>query len=273
MHSNSVNAADTKPAPPLSVRLNQIARCMRRAENTGQWIQSVMDGTSGFCGRAAFFAVDGKALVCKAARGLNIVTDAVPMVAAPAFASAVESQDTVVAMRTAGEMSKTISEAFAGVTLDSQASLAKVHLIPLTGAKRSLAVLYAEDVIDLDALELLMSIAASAREHIHAVSPQSFAKFVGIEPADAGPDAARARRFAQALVSRIRLDYPELVLAGRTEENIYSQLKPEIEAACASYQQQFGKLALADYMHLELVRILANEDASKLGTVYPGPAA
>ena len=246
-------------AKSASHRLNQISRCMRQAANLEQWLDALMDGTAGFCARAALFAVEGKLLVCRATRGLPRIEGSVPMEAAPALASAVESQDTVAAVRTAGEMSKVIAEAFAA------GGTGKAYLIPLIGRKRSLAVLYAEETTDLDALELLMTIAASAREHFQANTP-----LVEIARADASAGEMRTRRFAQARVAEIRLAQTDAVDAGRSQGNLYSRLQSQIDAARESYRKEFASGDIPDYLHLEIVKTLANNDATTLGSDYPG---
>ena len=212
--NDTIADSRTPAEKPLSARLNQISRCMRQAENIDQWLQAVMDGSNGFCARAALFAVDGKLLVCRATRGLPQVAAAVPMDAAPALASAVESQDTVATVLTAGEMSKTISDAFAG------SGPGKAYLIPLSGRNRCLAVLYAEQTTDLDALELLMAVAGSARERMQAATPLVGIAVAAPVPAANG-DELRARRFAQARVAEMRLAEADAVLAGREHGNLY----------------------------------------------------
>lgn len=265
-----LSAVAEAAAKSASIRLNQISRCMRHAENLDQWLQAVMDGTIGFCARAALFAVEGNLLLCRATRGLDRIGEAVPMASAPALASAVESQDTVVAMCTAGEMSKTIALAF------KRGEAGRAHLIPLSGRKRCLAVLYAEETTDLDALELLMAIAASAREHIQAATQATGAQLVEIKPASANTEVAsaeqlRARRFAQARVAGIRLLLSDTVEAGRTQGNLYSQLRDQIDLAREFYRQEYGRSEFEDYLHFEIVRTLANDDANTLGSEYPGP--
>ena len=249
---------------PLSVRLNHICRCMRQAENLDQWLQAVVDGTNGFCARVALFAVEGKVVVCRATRGLPRISEAVPIDAAPALASAVESQDTVATVLTAGEMSKTIADAFAGSGAGS------AYLIPLIGRNRCLAILYAEQTTDLDALELLMAVAASAQERMQAAAP-----LMGIAAAPSSPGAGAkelsARRFAQAKVAQMRLDEAEAVLAGRRQLNLYSRLRTQIDAARESYQREYGDGDFKDYLHLEILRALANDDATTLGNDYPEP--
>jgi hypothetical protein len=249
---------------PLSVRLNQISRCMRQAENIDQWLQAVIDGAAGFCARAALFAVDGKLLNCRATRGVPLIAEPVPMEAAPALASAVESQDTVATVLTAGEISKAVADAFAG------SGHGKAYLIPLIGRKRCLAVLCAEAATDLDALELLMVVAAAAREHLQAAAPT-----LGIAAAPSAPVASanelRARRYAQARIAEMRLSQADAIAAGREQRNLYSRLRTQIDAARESYVHEFGGRGHTDYLHLEILRALANDDAATLGSEYPGP--
>jgi len=244
---------------------------MRRAENLEQWLSAVMDGTNGFCARAALFAVEGKSLVCRAVRGLERIPEAVPLEAAPALASAADSQDTVVAVCTAGELSKTIADAYGAGTVR------KAHLIPLNGRKRSLAVLYAEETTDLDALELLMAIAASAREYMLAAAPVGENQLVGISGTASASvvsdDEFRARRFAQSRVAEIRLVHEDLVQTGRAQGDLYSRLRGPLNEVREAYAREFRNAEFADYLHLEIVRSLANDDATILGSEYPGPLA
>src|ERR1700691_4659386 len=95
----------------LLQKLNQTARRLRHFENEGQWSHTLVDATRGFCGRAALFLVyDGK-LRFEAARNIDQPgpADDVSLDAAPAFATAVETRDTLVAMRTASELSEPLA--------------------------------------------------------------------------------------------------------------------------------------------------------------------
>jgi hypothetical protein len=50
-------------------------------------------------------------------------------------------------------------------------------------------------------------------------------------------------------------------------------LKSELDKAREAYRQQFlaGHSSMTDYLHVEAVRTLANDDATLLGPDYPGP--
>ncbi len=93
-------------------------------------------------------------------------------------------------------------------------------------------------------------------------------------PAPIAGDAA-ARRFAKVKVAEIRLYQAPAVESGRAARDVYGALKPHIDAARKAFAERFlqnGNRA-ADYLHLELVRVLANDDATLLGPDYPGPLA
>jgi hypothetical protein len=84
-----------------------------------------------------------------------------------------------------------------------------------------------------------------------------------------------ARRFARLLVSEIELYNKTKVADGRKNGDIYKRLKSDIVRSRHTYEKRFGKTLPKqfDYFHEELVRSLASNDSSLLGTDYPGPAA
>lgn len=84
-----------------------------------------------------------------------------------------------------------------------------------------------------------------------------------------------ARRFAKLLISEIELYNKPKVADGRKNKDLYKRLKSDIDRSRLTYQKRFSKPLSnhADYFHDELVRLLANSDASLLGPEYPGPTA
>jgi len=60
---------------------------------------------------------------------------------------------------------------------------------------------------------------------------------------------------------------------GRAQSDLYAALKDEIDGTRETYRHDFLTPceSMADYLHLELVRTLANNDAALLGPSYPGP--
>ena len=86
---------------------------------------------------------------------------------------------------------------------------------------------------------------------------------------------ANAVRFAHLLVSEIELYHRDEVVAGREHRDLYRRLRSSIERSRQTYRKRFGNVAAgqSDYFHDELVKTLANHDASLLGEDYPGPRA
>jgi len=82
----------------------------------------------------------------------------------------------------------------------------------------------------------------------------------------------RAQRFARLLVDEIKLYNQAKVAEGRAGRDLYERLKDDIEKSRASYDKRYGSspAASADYFTKELVRILADDDVSLLGTSFPG---
>jgi hypothetical protein len=84
-----------------------------------------------------------------------------------------------------------------------------------------------------------------------------------------------AQRFARVKVAEIQLYQASAVKAGRASRDLYGSLQAEIDAAREAFRARFlmpGQ-ETGDYLHAELVRELANEDATLLGPGYPGPMA
>jgi hypothetical protein len=82
-----------------------------------------------------------------------------------------------------------------------------------------------------------------------------------------------ARRTARLLVSEIKLYHEQELENGRQHRDIYERLRKEIDLGRETYMHRVPKAVLAahDYFHEELVRILGEDDASRLGAAYPGP--
>jgi len=80
-------------------------------------------------------------------------------------------------------------------------------------------------------------------------------------------DDDAARRYARLLVSEIKLYHESAVTAGRRDRNLLERLRSEIERARRLYGERVPAAVQArtDYFDQELVRTLANGDASLLG--------
>jgi hypothetical protein len=273
----------------LIQKLNQTARRLRHFENEGQWSHTLVDATRGFCGRAALFLVHDRKLHFEAARNIDGpgLADDVALESAPAFATAVETRDTLVAMRTSSELSEPLT-AFLGEAPDHGSS--RCCLFPIVTEHGVPAVLYADSAeVDVDALELLAATAGAVietRPSPAALSPPS-ETLVTITPPSQKPEILswfslshedrelhlRAQRFARVQVAEIRLYQSETVKNGRTAHDLYTSLKEEILSAREAFRREFlnASDSMVDYLHLELVRTLANDDVELLGQDYPGP--
>ena len=262
----------------LIQKLNQIARRLRGFENERQWSNTLVDATRGFCGRAALFLIrDGK-LRLETTRNFDdadLLVE-VPLDTAPAFATAVETRDTLVAMLSPGELSEPIAR-YLGE------SDAKVYLFPVVTRQAVPAILLAESgEVDVDGLELLVAIAGAVVDE-RPVAPVRVVPvdgLVNITPVAAAPLQVapvelnlRAQRFARVQVAEIRLYQSEKVKKGRAAHDVYTSLKEEIDSAREAFRCEFlnASDSMVDYLHLDLVRTLANDDAEVLGKDYPGP--
>jgi hypothetical protein len=108
--------------------------------------------------------------------------------------------------------------------------------------------------------------------------PQPAAAMAASAPASA-PAAAgseedelhkKARRFAKLLVEEIKLYNQPRVEEGRQHKDLYDRLKVDIEKSRSTYDKRYAESAVAsaDYFTQELIRILADNDASLMGASF-----
>jgi hypothetical protein len=81
----------------------------------------------------------------------------------------------------------------------------------------------------------------------------------------------KARRFAKLLVEEIKLYNQPRVEEGRQHKDLYDRLKVDIEKSRFTYDKRYAESAVAsaDYFTQELIRILADNDASLMGASFP----
>jgi len=93
--------------------------------------------------------------------------------------------------------------------------------------------------------------------------------FAGLSPEDADTHR-KAQRFARLLVDEIKLYNQAKVAEGRRNRDLYDRLKDDIEKSRSSYQKRYGNTIAAsgDYFQKEVVRSLAEEDASIMGANF-----
>ena len=290
---DSITAAGRAASRELSERVNQAARRLYQAETLEQWRSALLDGAMPFSQVAMVFRIAGKQAVLETARGVETGEFEVELQCAPALENAVESKDTVVAVRTSSEFSETIAN------LIPQTMGAKVYLFPIVVQDKVAAILYTEPgeaPLEPSALELLATVAGLALSLRRGANDSRVpAGLVRIDSTPAAGDPAkslvnlmaslsredqelhgRAQRFARVQVAEMRLYKSNLVKAGRENAALYPALRSDIDLAREAYQTQFlaGSVnSMFDYLHVELVTALASSDESLLGREYPGPLA
>ena len=96
--------------------------------------------------------------------------------------------------------------------------------------------------------------------------------FAQLSPEDAEIHR-KAQRFARLLMDEIKLYNQAKVAEGRKNKDLYDRLRDDIEKSRSTYSKRYGQSAAAnaDYFTQELVRSLAGDDPSILGSNYhPG---
>lgn len=80
----------------------------------------------------------------------------------------------------------------------------------------------------------------------------------------------KAQRFARLLMDDIKLYNQAKVSEGRKHKDLYDRLKEDIEKSRTTYHKRYGNTlaGAADYFHQELIRSLAEDDVSLLGSNF-----
>ena len=259
----------------LIERLAQHMRRMRNFESERQWSEAALDAAQLGSTRSMLFSVSVDKLRFQAARGFISppAIEEIPYASAAAFASAIASSEPVTALKTATELSEPIAnivDANAGET---------IVIYPIKVRQRVAAVLYAEQG-DTAALDLITTFAAAALEsHMAHQATTRSSNMVTIAPAAGTPFVTRedeewhvrAQRFARVQTAEIRLYHSDAVKKGRADKDLYGALRIQIDQARKAYEERYlqGAPNMADYLHQELVRTLANGDVELLGPEYP----
>jgi hypothetical protein len=261
--------------------LSQTIRCMR-TDSGAAWSAILIDSTRGLCDRAVLFSVRGAALHFEIARGLSgtAIPD-IPLADAPAFQAAFDSGDTVVALHRRTELSAELAAAL------GEDAGEKFSIFPILVSTRVAALLYADSSrypIESDALELLTGATGAVLEARSrrtgegliaigsAPGPTIRPDWASLEP-DEQDIHRKAQRFARVQAAEMRLYKSQNVKIGRAVQRLYTSLRGEIDSARDIFRREYlsATPSMVDYLHLELVRTLANDDAALLGPDYPGP--
>jgi hypothetical protein len=208
----------------------------------------------------------------------------VPLSGAAALSAAVESREPQTAAAIAGEIGPELMD-----FLDDPAGN-RVSVFPIDTGSGVRALLCCWGNPQSAALELLAQFAGAVwtepkPEPLFLPLPD----LVTITPAAAPPSKPaatweslppdeqqlhlRAQRFARVQVAEMRLYDADAVQRGRTHCDLYGALRGRIERARQAFHKKFFSTcpSMVDYLHLELLRTLANDDPDLFGKDYPGP--
>ena len=110
-------------------------------------------------------------------------------------------------------------------------------------------------------------------EAVPAAAMSAAAAWGGPTSTPAGADSEiqrKAQRFARLLMDEIKLYNQAKVAEGRKHKDLYDRLKEDIEKSRATYLKRYGNsvAGAAEYFNQELVRSLAEDDVSLLGSNF-----
>jgi len=269
-------------------QLNQAVRRIRQAASPEELSATVADVAAAFATGAALLLVTGDTAKIQKVRGAFQETGQrptaesfenleIPLASAPALASAIETRDPVVAVAAPGEVSEVLMD------LPGRSSGDRVSIYPIVARDRVRALLYVWGMVEGASLELVAQAAGAGWLDPEPPAVEAAAPLVTIAPAPrsnwdslSAPEQhmhLRAQRRARVQVAEMRLHHAEAVQAGRARRDLYGSLRTQIDAARENFRHEFFDNCpnMVDYLHLETLRTLANDDAELLGKDYPEP--
>ena len=272
--------------------LNGSVRRMRQAADAEQLAATLVDAAAGFASGVAFFRIEEKIARGERIRGVSEETAGrftglqIPLDSAAALAGAVETRDPVTAVATETQLSPDLLRA------TGQSPDARVSIFPVQVRENVRALVAAWGSVQIAGVELLCQTAAAIWGALEPVTVTVTVPAVAPAPElvqlngapkprpawDSLPPAEqqvhlKAQRFARVHAAEMRLHEAQAVQSGRTRRDVYGALREPIDAARAKFREAFFLTcpSMVDYLHLELMRTLANDDAELLGKDYPGP--
>ena len=288
-HLVDARAAERQAELAFAERLSDAIRRLDNARSLIEVIDVLVDASAREVPRVAVFLVRGRKLAGWRAAGFTRDDDPreleVPLDQAGLLTKAVRA---LAAVATSGAMPGDAGATPFGSLPAASAALA----IPLRVGGETVAVLYADDVspreheapsVWPESLDVLSRHACRCLEVVTiarvtqpvsipapsspTAAPRRYTPQARTFPAGHDDDDDAARRYARLLVSEIKLYHESAVTAGRRDRNLLERLRSEIERARRLYGERVPAevMARTDYFDQELVRTLANGDASLLG--------
>jgi len=283
--SSRISEAGAASARQAVENLHERARRLWQSESRAEWQRVLVEIAAESRDVVALFEVMDSKLQLAEGRGLALSSLEVDLQCAPAFVQAIESSEPVVAAHAESELSAAV------VAMAPPPPEGKVALFPVVSQGKASAVLYAytsSEPADFQRLELLAMVAAGGVAPIPSAEDEDFpaSELVSIEGAaqPAKPEWSQlsereqerhlgAQRQSRVRVAELRLYQSDKVEAGRAQRNLYGVLRDEIDAGREAFRSEHMAEcpSMVDYLHLEIVRTLANDDDTLLGPDYPGP--
>jgi len=266
--------------------LNQVIRRLRRVETEREALDLLIEESGAFAGRAAAIIFEEGQAILGAVRGIESSAASLRFEVSPALLTVIETKDPVVTAATEAELSPALFEATDAGSLEDGGA----HLFPLVVGGSVRMVIFAANGVRAAQMEVLSEAAAMRLEALAAKpSPAAASKqplvaiagLTGVAPqwSDLAPaeqaSHLRAQRFARVAVARMRVERAGTVKQGQARADLYGALRPEIDSARQEYREAFleGNSSMPDYLYLEMVRSLANDEDRLLGPGFPGRLA
>jgi len=304
--SGATGQAQSMLASSVSGVLSSTISAIQASTVQADILKALLEGVSKFSARTALFVVRGTALAGWQARGFaddnirGLTLDGSKGLAARAIqgrdrVSAAAAEFDAAFIQQHGAPADRNATLFPLVVRDKVAAILYCDTGPTAGV-----------ATDFSAIEVLtrytclwLELAAGKKTSGSPVAESSAATFVGSAStqtasaapaavaesklsADAGPAIGnlsaddqelhkKAQRFAKLLVDEIKLYNQSKVAEGKQNRDLYKVLREDIEKSRATYDKRYGgtPVAPARYFDSEVVRILADNDRSLMGSDFP----
>ena len=279
------------PAPGASPSdlLNAAAAAIHESGSQADILRHLLEGEARFAGRVALFVVKGNAISGWQGIGFED-NDAIKTLSIQTGSGLVGK-----AIQARNPAAGSAQEFDAGFVKSMKSPAdGQCLVLPLVVKDKVAAMIYADagtvpgGTLDSSGLQALTRFAAiwlelaalrkaggsSATEEVPQPAVAMAASAPVSSPAPAGSDEdelhKKARRFAKLLVEEIKLYNQPRVEEGRQHKDLYDRLKVDIEKSRSTYDKRYAESAVAsaDYFTQELIRILADNDASLMGAGF-----
>jgi hypothetical protein len=280
------------PAPGSSPSdlLNAAAASIYESGSQAEILRHLLEGEARFAGRVALFVVKGNAI--NGWQGIGFEdNDAIKTVSVNTGSGLVGKA--IEARNPAAGSPQEFDPGF--ITAMKSPADDQCLVLPLVVKDKVAAVIYADagtvpgGTLDASGLQALTRFAAvwlelaalrkASGSAMEEVSPPQLAGTLAASAPAAAPATSgseedelhkKARRFAKLLVEEIKLYNQPRVEEGRQHKDLYDRLKVDIEKSRSTYDKRYAESAVAsaDYFTQELIRILAENDASLMGAGF-----